>query len=289
MPKPTNLASWGISSTIVEPTTPQKDAGWSVGQKPPAQWMNWWMNIIYTWVLYLDGIEGYAHTWTLTNTFSLEAVFSGGVDVNDNSTFDGSAVSGGYALTVTGGASNVGAIIVFPATSSKGLTIAGGTTYGADIGGGAVSEAAARLLGTDSTALGKKTSVVIDDGFIRVVNEPAIATTDVMTGLISTQKIVSAQVSVELNTSVAPVVKGGIHIASVVASPVSIDVLFAANLPTGFYVVVAQTNSSQLLVYTDSKTTAGVNIKITNLAGVVQDPRGAGVNGVVVDIACIGG
>lgn len=84
--KPTNLAEWATGAApIVEPTTPQKQAGWPVDFKPPAQWFNWWMNIVYTWVLWLDAFESEPHTWTGLQTFSNATQFNSSITVTGTS------------------------------------------------------------------------------------------------------------------------------------------------------------------------------------------------------------
>lgn len=81
--KPSNLAEWATGAApIVEPSTPQKQAGWSVGFKPPAQWFNWWMNIMHLWVLWLDAFETEAHTWTAVQTFDNAATFNAAINAN---------------------------------------------------------------------------------------------------------------------------------------------------------------------------------------------------------------
>lgn len=72
MAKPTNLAEWGTSGSavIAEPLLAEKQLGWGVAKKPPAQWMNWWMKTVYTWIVWLDAYESTAHTWTALQTFS---------------------------------------------------------------------------------------------------------------------------------------------------------------------------------------------------------------------------
>lgn len=90
--KPTNIAEWGTGAApIVEPTTPQKQAGWPVDYKPPAQWFNWWMKLVHLWIVWLDAFETEAHTWTALQTFgaatfSGAAQFDASVLVNDNLT-----------------------------------------------------------------------------------------------------------------------------------------------------------------------------------------------------------
>lgn len=51
-------------------TTTTKDYGFIGGTRPPARFMNWWLNLIYQWCQYLDDIEAQALNWTNHHTFS---------------------------------------------------------------------------------------------------------------------------------------------------------------------------------------------------------------------------
>lgn len=71
MSKPTNLAEWGDTSTnITEPSNGFKAAGWAAGATVLSAVFNWWMNVIYTWIIWLNAFESTAHTWTALQTFS---------------------------------------------------------------------------------------------------------------------------------------------------------------------------------------------------------------------------
>lgn len=73
--KPTNNAEWGTGAApIVEPTLPQKQAGWSPSFKPPAQWFNWFFNLVHLWIVWLDAFESEVHTWTAAQTFSAKVI-----------------------------------------------------------------------------------------------------------------------------------------------------------------------------------------------------------------------
>lgn len=77
--KPTNIAEWGTGAApIVEPSTPQKQAGWPVDYKPPAQWFNWWMKLVHLWIVWLDAFESDPHTWTALQTFNAKIVSTWG-------------------------------------------------------------------------------------------------------------------------------------------------------------------------------------------------------------------
>jgi hypothetical protein len=59
VPKPSSIPEWASSPSdpgdIVEPSGAKKQDGWNASERPPAQYFNWWQNLVYQWVDYLDG------------------------------------------------------------------------------------------------------------------------------------------------------------------------------------------------------------------------------------------
>lgn len=57
--KPSKLPTWCASSTgnRIEPDASKQQGGWLFAEKPPAQWMNWWMHNVYSWVDYLNTLR----------------------------------------------------------------------------------------------------------------------------------------------------------------------------------------------------------------------------------------
>jgi hypothetical protein len=72
MPKPSILPQWATvgGAQIVEPTVGKKAQGWNTQEKPPGQYLNWWQNLVYQWMQYLNGLEGEVLTWTQNHTFN---------------------------------------------------------------------------------------------------------------------------------------------------------------------------------------------------------------------------
>lgn len=106
--KPTNLAEWATDggAAVTEPTLPEKQTGWQVDTKPPAQWFNWWQKLVHQWVVWLDAFESEAHTWSATQTFativvttinSVSLALSGTLAVTGMTT-----LSGGLTLSRSG-------------------------------------------------------------------------------------------------------------------------------------------------------------------------------------------
>jgi hypothetical protein len=82
--KPTSLPRWastvtGDTTRVQAPTSGRQDVGWAPGERPPAQHLNWLLNIIYQWLAYLNGLAGEAITWTAAHVFSSTVSFPGGI------------------------------------------------------------------------------------------------------------------------------------------------------------------------------------------------------------------
>ena len=97
MPKPTELPRWadGPSAQVSPaPTEGKKSSGWVVGEKPPCQYQNWWMRLVYQWCAYLNNLTNEALTWAARHTFATGITVSTTIDMND---------AGGQSITKNGG------------------------------------------------------------------------------------------------------------------------------------------------------------------------------------------
>lgn len=58
MPAPASLPEWCSNPSdpadIVEPGAAKKEDGWNASERPPAQYFNWWQNLVYLWVEWLS-------------------------------------------------------------------------------------------------------------------------------------------------------------------------------------------------------------------------------------------
>lgn len=121
--KPSNLAEWatGGGASITEPLLAEKQDGWPVAFKPPAQWFNWWMKLVHQWVVWLDAFETEAHTWSALQTFNagvLAASFGAapgtpGIRGTNAIAGTGSLLTANYAAAIKGttSANNSGAVV----------------------------------------------------------------------------------------------------------------------------------------------------------------------------------
>lgn len=59
MPQPSSFPEWASapSAEIVEPDAAKKASGWAAAEPPPHQWFNWFMNLVYAWIVWLAGNE----------------------------------------------------------------------------------------------------------------------------------------------------------------------------------------------------------------------------------------
>lgn len=106
MAKPTADTKWSSIGTKVEPSSGQKDAGWAVGQKPPAQWLNWWMDAVDQWKVWLAAFESTVHTWTALQT--LQAGITVTQSVANTRAINATGNGTASALRGTGGATGPG-------------------------------------------------------------------------------------------------------------------------------------------------------------------------------------
>jgi hypothetical protein len=82
----------GDPSKVSEPPSGKKDIGWVVGEKPPAQWMNWLLLQCYNWLVWLDAFETEIHTWTKLQTFTASVLNTRAILATGNGS--GSAIKG---------------------------------------------------------------------------------------------------------------------------------------------------------------------------------------------------
>jgi hypothetical protein len=84
--KPSTTPEWatGGGAAVLEPLLAEKQLGWVPGSRGPAQWFNWWMRLVYQWMVWLEAFEAEAHTWTQQQTFNGAALLlrnaTGGTD-----------------------------------------------------------------------------------------------------------------------------------------------------------------------------------------------------------------
>ena len=81
---PTQVPTWatdatGIANTTAPSGTKQND-GWAVGDTLPAQYLNWFFNLVGQWCTYLNTFLSTANVWTAAQTFS--AGIAGGLNIS---------------------------------------------------------------------------------------------------------------------------------------------------------------------------------------------------------------
>ena len=84
MAKPASAVLWGGAGTRLEPSGPQRLAGFSAGDKPPARWLNWLFGELGDWTSYLDTLNvdpdfvGATFGWTGTHLWANPLQMLGG-------------------------------------------------------------------------------------------------------------------------------------------------------------------------------------------------------------------
>lgn len=143
--KPGTLPRWseeagGTQHNITPaPSSGRQDVGWLPDDEVLAQWMNWWMNLVYRWTAYLNDLENQALTWVGIQTFSARPIFSDGILVNAPTTgnrpgVDSTGNGTGAGIKGTGGSSNGFGLDGVGIGSGAGVRGTGGTT-GAGVSG----------------------------------------------------------------------------------------------------------------------------------------------------------
>lgn len=66
MAKPVTDPRWIATGKIATPSTPKQNAGFDVGERPPSQYFNWFMNLVYQWQQYLKNFGDHDQVFTET-------------------------------------------------------------------------------------------------------------------------------------------------------------------------------------------------------------------------------
>ncbi len=73
MAKPSILPRWGDTAApadVVAPNSSKQGSGWSNGELPPHTYFNWWQNLVFQWIQWLNGLLDTANTWTARQSFN---------------------------------------------------------------------------------------------------------------------------------------------------------------------------------------------------------------------------
>lgn len=101
MAKPSTVFTWATSAendgisgqpNTRQPPTAKSAKGFAYREKPPRNWLNWALNLIGQWCVWLDGLTDEALTWTAAH------VFGAGIDVTGGITAD--SVAGDSVATL---------------------------------------------------------------------------------------------------------------------------------------------------------------------------------------------
>lgn len=80
MAKPSIKPRWadvvsGDPTKVLAPPGVKQDVGFATAERPPAQFLNWLLWVIYLWINYVDGITSEALTWAAAHTFQALVTF----------------------------------------------------------------------------------------------------------------------------------------------------------------------------------------------------------------------
>lgn len=100
MPMPSDVPAWNTGgANRTEPSAGEKILGWVAGDPVNSSYFNWLLFTVYEWVLFLQGIEGEALTWTALQTFEDGIVASTDVVNGDTITVTANGASGRAIFT----------------------------------------------------------------------------------------------------------------------------------------------------------------------------------------------
>jgi hypothetical protein len=120
--KPLELPEWasGGGAPITDPSSSEKQAGWSVGALPPAEYFNWWQKLVWNWTQWLNSLTDQVLTWTAAQTFNDTITLAGSNPSSSApqlNTLHPNNVTKVHALIVTDGVGGVSVVDGFNVAS----------------------------------------------------------------------------------------------------------------------------------------------------------------------------
>jgi hypothetical protein len=86
---PAGAEPWSGTATKTEPSSGKQDEGWEPGEHPPAQYFNWWQNLVYLWIAWF---EEYNTTTKTLHISASQALPSDSTSVWDQTTLAATGV-----------------------------------------------------------------------------------------------------------------------------------------------------------------------------------------------------
>jgi hypothetical protein len=81
MAKPVTLPRWVATGKIATPSTDKQDAGYDGGEQPPAQYFNWFWNLVWQWIVYLNTFGDHEQEFSAGVNMEGELYYSGGAEL----------------------------------------------------------------------------------------------------------------------------------------------------------------------------------------------------------------
>lgn len=127
--KPSTLPRWNTDGTNrTTPAAGKLDTGWPVSAPAISSEWNWWQNLVYQWVQWLDGYEGEAHLFTNSITIAQATSNASALNATGNGT--------GVGVRGNGGANGANGVEGFAGTTGNGNGVRGlGRNSGAGVRG----------------------------------------------------------------------------------------------------------------------------------------------------------
>lgn len=304
MSKPSSVPLWATNTNYpatsdpikVEPSTGVKQAGWAPEQKPPAQWWNWWMQLVWQWCVWLDAFESTTHTWSATQTFD-DVVVNGEFDTNGPafiqdditltgtlfervgaSLFTGATTFGGGMVTfnddvtfndpvIWNDTAEFNAAVDFDAT----VNFAGIVNFDGNVNFGAIVvtvDAGAGVQFNNVPEFTDNLEMSGSNAFIEFSGANPAKTTGLNQAVTALQAL-KASCCITLNGTIAPTYSDGCNVGSVSQAASTVTIVFAQAMANATYTVhILGIANGQYLWAPDNivKTTAQVSFLITKIS-----------------------
>ncbi len=135
--QPADLPEWadGGSARLVKPTSAKRQKGFGVGEHPLSEFLNWWMNLVYLWVVYLQAWVAYwkalpPGAWQFIGVFTIDS---------NGSTGTYAVTYNPKKLTRTGGTATVQDVLYIPITGLQLGQVITSIDVRVKVGGGAAA------------------------------------------------------------------------------------------------------------------------------------------------------
>ncbi len=286
VPKPTVIPQWAAttpggapaSGTCVQPPSSSSDntvitqqTGWIPGTAPPAQYDNYFKNLVCQWIAYLADLNNQRFTDAGVGSWSQPHAFDAGVTATNTS---------GPAITATGSEGGMSPAIEATSNTAAAAAISATGSWGSPAimatGGGAIGSAAMVVTGGIQTTGGGYGAGIAATGGVTATNTSGPAITATGSGM-------SPAILATAN-GIAPAIEAVSNTAAAAISATGGEIFDALSITAGNHIATV-TQEAQAI--TTAAGTVPPSPSTTTYAFAIPD--GATLTGVAVWINCLSG